>query len=207
VDVKHWFTSDTHFGHTNIVQYCDRPFRLADPSLCKRCGFGRPDWRDSHGAACCHPDIVAHDEALIANWNERVAPDDVVHHLGDFALTSLPAIAAIMARLNGTKYLITGNHDRHSNAAYRSVGFKQVGQSAPLNLGTVRILMKHNPRHIDNLKNYDLGLCGHVHEHYRETVLRQTDWGVESVKRIINVGVDVWSYRPVSLEELLAGGP
>lgn len=53
-----FFTSDTHFNHTNIIKYCQRPFR----------------------------DIYEMNETLIANWNNVVAPDDIVFHLGDFCL-------------------------------------------------------------------------------------------------------------------------
>jgi len=51
-----WFTADTHFGHSNIIRYCNRPFS----------------------------DSVEMDNAIIANWNNVVGKDDLVYHLGDF---------------------------------------------------------------------------------------------------------------------------
>jgi len=52
-----WFTSDTHFDHDRVCEYCKRP------------------WAD----------VEEMNEALIANWNAAVRPGDVVYHLGDFA--------------------------------------------------------------------------------------------------------------------------
>lgn len=85
---KIYFTSDTHFNHANIIQYSDRPFKGIDHMT----------------------------EVLIANWNKKVKPGDVVYHLGDFSLSWGPKhesmIDDILLRLNGQKYLILGNHDR-----------------------------------------------------------------------------------------------
>ena len=53
-----WFSSDTDFGHANIIHYCDRPYT----------SFSEMD------------------DALVANWNQVVRPNDIVYHLGDFAL-------------------------------------------------------------------------------------------------------------------------
>ena len=53
-----WFTADLHFGHRNIIDYCNRPFR----------------------------DVDAMNESLIENWNESIAADDTVWVVGDFAL-------------------------------------------------------------------------------------------------------------------------
>lgn len=82
-----WYTSDTHFGHTNIIKYCNRPFR------------------NTHEM----------NEALISNWNEKVRPEDEVWHLGDFAFgkgADFERIKVIFNRLNGRKNLILGNHDK-----------------------------------------------------------------------------------------------
>lgn len=77
------FTSDTHFGHKNIIEYCNRPFSSVE-----------------------HQDNV-----LVENWNAKVKPDDVVYHAGDFAFGSGCFWKSIRARLNGKIHLILGNHD------------------------------------------------------------------------------------------------
>jgi len=51
-----WITADTHFGHKNIVKYCNRPFST----------------------------IEQMNKTLIDNWNSRVSKKDTVYFLGDF---------------------------------------------------------------------------------------------------------------------------
>lgn len=77
-----WFISDTHFGHENIIYYAGRPFEGATEM----------------------------DEELIDAWNARVRPDDLVYHLGDFAMDAKHGVA-IRRNLNGAIRLIVGNHD------------------------------------------------------------------------------------------------
>lgn len=58
-DPEHtFFTSDTHFGHANIINLCNRPFK----------------------------DVNHMNDMLVENWNSVVSDDDTVFHLGDFAL-------------------------------------------------------------------------------------------------------------------------
>lgn len=81
-----FFTSDTHFGHANIIKYCDRPFAS----------------------------VGEMDEALIANWNARVGRNDDVYHLGDFAFgCDYDHAVKCWNRLNGYKQIVLGNHDKH----------------------------------------------------------------------------------------------
>lgn len=80
---KTWFTADLHLGHDNIIEHCDRPFRNLD---------------EMH-------------EAIIARWNERVAPDDTVWLLGDVALGDREQTLPLVRRLHGHKRLVAGNHD------------------------------------------------------------------------------------------------
>lgn len=83
-----WFTSDSHFSHARILEL----------------GAGRP-----------FKDIHEHNEILIKNWNDVVAYDDVVYHLGDVALGPWPEGLDCVKRLNGYKILVPGNHDRISS--------------------------------------------------------------------------------------------
>jgi calcineurin-like phosphoesterase family protein len=79
-----FFTSDLHFGHEKIIQYCNRPFSTVEEM----------------------------DEALIANWNLKVPADGKVWLLGDIFFCSASRASEILSRLNGKKHLVFGNHDR-----------------------------------------------------------------------------------------------
>jgi len=79
-----WFTSDTHFGHYNVIEYAKRPFRGVEEM----------------------------DDELVARWNEVVRQTDTVYHLGDFTLRGKSAVLEYAARLNGHIKLVPGGHDR-----------------------------------------------------------------------------------------------
>lgn len=79
-----YFVSDTHFGHKNIIEYCNRPFE----------------------------DVNHMNEELIRRWNEVVQPNDDVWHLGDFCMGGTRP-KDWLPRLNGNVHLIRGNHDPH----------------------------------------------------------------------------------------------
>lgn len=93
-----WFISDTHFGHSKIIEYCNRPFPNADVM----------------------------DFNIIQRWNEVVKKDDKVYHLGDFGFGSKEQITDIVNQLNGKIYLIKGNHCTHPNQWYRDCGIAEV---------------------------------------------------------------------------------
>ncbi|MDO4543503.1 MAG: metallophosphoesterase [Clostridia bacterium] len=77
-----YFTADTHFGHQNVIRFCNRPFSSAEEM----------------------------DEALIENRNSRVRGNDTVYVLGDMFFRSTN-VESILRRLRGKKRLIVGNHD------------------------------------------------------------------------------------------------
>ena len=79
-----FFTSDQHYGHFNIIRYCNRPFSSVEEM----------------------------DETLIQNHNKKVRQSDIVYMVGDLAFHKDRAqIIALLKRLNGRKILVTGNHD------------------------------------------------------------------------------------------------
>lgn len=99
-----WFTSDHHFGHENIIGHCHRPF--TGPG-------GKPDLEAMH-------------RVLSERWNERVAPDDTVYYLGDFAMGPRELWPEYAENLHGRKILVRGNHDKGSEASLLEVGFAEV---------------------------------------------------------------------------------
>jgi len=79
-----YFTSDHHFGHKNIIKFCNRPFSNAREM----------------------------DAFMIKRWNEKVKPKDTVYHLGDFGITYKENLETILNQLNGKIHLIAGNHEK-----------------------------------------------------------------------------------------------
>ena len=76
-------SSDLHFGHDREFLWGPRGFRSS----------------------------IEHDEAIIANWNSVVEPEDIVYVLGDLMLGDNEYGKSCVERLNGTIRLIRGNHD------------------------------------------------------------------------------------------------
>jgi calcineurin-like phosphoesterase family protein len=177
-----WFTSDTHFSHSNIIKYCNRPFK----------------------------DAGEMNRVLIQNWNDLVKPEDTVYHLGDVSFASPEVTKNIVNNLNGYKILILGNHDRKANKMLEW-GFQEVHQSLQLELeGGIIANLSHYPYRGDksdpyhkvkfdtkNLKDDGrLLLNGHVHVAWRSRP------GLYK-NHMINVGVDQWDFRPISESQLL----
>lgn len=112
-----WFTSDQHFFHENIIEYCDRPFDSLE---------------EMH-------------ETIIDQWNVAVKPGDEVYVLGDFAITwnrkDTTPVEAILKRLNGQKQLIKGNHDRR--AVLDAKGWSWVGDCKEIKEQGQRIVLLH----------------------------------------------------------------
>jgi len=128
-------------------------------------------------------------EVLIQNWNDVVKPTDTVFVLGDFAMTrNAERIKSWVERLNGTKHLILGNHDELKVWRYLDCGFASVHTSLQIE----EFILAHDPAVYNALPEGSLMLCGHVHTLFKST----------KDKKVINVGVDVWDYRPVSINTI-----
>jgi calcineurin-like phosphoesterase family protein len=193
-----WFTSDLHFGHENVIKYCNRPYSCAENM----------------------------DSSLVSGWNSRVSPADTVYCVGDFSLSTKP-VETITPKLNGKKILVLGNHDfphpAHQKSKtlesravwenkYREWGWSEVVLSSEIHLLSRKARLFHlpykgsypsdsyktsTPRYESHRLEDDgtLLICGHVHEKWKHKV---TDKGT----LMVNVGVDVWGMLPVSQEEL-----
>lgn len=192
-----FLTSDLHIFHANVIKYCNRPYDTVEQM----------------------------NEMLVKHWNDTVSPDDIVYCLGDFSMAARP-VETFTRRLNGTKYLIPGNHDFcHSyhkksrtpeNRAkwikqYEDWGWNILEEQTTLAIpGLATFNLCHMPYSIPNEGLYEgqdkyiqwrpkddgrILLCGHVHEKWKTKVSSKGTL-------MINVGVDVNQYKPISIEEI-----
>lgn len=176
-----YFTSDHHFGHKNIIQLCNRPFK----------------------------NLEEMDEELIRRWNETIKPEDTVYHLGDFSLSIKP-VKEYVRRLNGQKILIAGNHDKchqfqKNNTRYKDeykrLGFYDVydydvthfSENLTADLSHFPYENGDDVRYIKLFPRDDGRWLLHGHVHNK--------WRVKD--KMINVGVDVWDFYPVSIAKIL----
>jgi calcineurin-like phosphoesterase family protein len=132
------------------------------------------------------------DTAMIARWNEVVGADDQVWYLGDFAVRQPPArIAELLAALAGGKHLIVGNND--GEATTGAPGWASVQAYAELEEGGARLVLCHYPlRSWHRMTQGALNLHGHSHGR------------LAPLPRQVDVGVDLWDFRPIALAEILA---
>lgn len=180
-----WFTSDPHYHHKAILQFCkNRVF----------------------------PNVEAMEERLIKNWNDRVDFTDTVIVVGDFSFGSSADREHILNRLNGFKVLVQGNHDKAKRCPK---GFELMVSRLSIRVGGVPVTVSHYPlkwtkpkRFLEKLKAFprkiyqpryldrmdeDKGQY-HIHGHTHSTIKFRGNQ--------IHVGVDAWDLYPVSEKKI-----
>ncbi|MGU3479166.1 metallophosphoesterase [Methylobacterium sp. D48H] len=140
--------------------------------------------------------IEEHDEAIIARWNETVTSNsDDVYVLGDFALgLDAEALERAFRRLRGRKHLVVGNHDPKRT-------LRLAWSSQPTDLR--RLAVDAGDRRYDlTLCHYPMRAWSRVH-HGALHLYGHTHGGLPGTRRSADVGVDVWDFRPVGMDEIL----
>lgn len=169
------FYSDPHFGHTNIIKYCNRPFRDAEEMTYR----------------------------MVETYNARVGKNDATLWLGDCFFTAQSA-EEILKQLNGSKWLLRGNHDKRvSDNKFLNAGFEAVYSTHFASfIGEVPVRFSHYPywgysedkRYQERRPPKEPGVVlvhGHTHEPHRLTPAGT-----------VHVGVDAWGYGPASFDEI-----
>ena len=176
---KIWLASDTHFFHENILKYCNRPFET----------------------------VEAMNDALVANWNSVVKPDDHVYHLGDFCFGNVEKWNWCLepGRLNGHIHLILGNHDpdrvfREGTLIER---FDSIDYQKTLIIEGWTVILNHFPflSFSNNLDHKAMQLFGHIHS-APDGIGNVIAGGKELQWNQYDVGVDNNNYTPVSWAQI-----
>lgn len=127
--------------------------------------------------------------------NVAVSPKDEVYHMGDFAMCGTAQwekVAGIVSKLNGIHHLILGNHDYLKPFTYIRAGFTSVHTSFWIDIDGVRYVMVHDPSVYCMMPGNCVLLCGHVHTLFKTI----------KDERILNVGVDVNDFNPLSFDQV-----
>jgi calcineurin-like phosphoesterase family protein len=130
-----FLVSDTHFGHSGVCRF------MRNDGVTKLRPWDTPEEMD---------------EEMIRRWNDTVRPTDKVYHLGDVVINrrALPTLA----RLNGDKVLIRGNHDIFRDDEYRQY-FRELRAYHVMN----GMILSHIPVHSDSLGRFGVNIHGHTH--------------------------------------------
>ena len=153
-------TSDTHFGHKNILRF--------NPKT-------RP-WAD----------VTEMDDALVDIWNRRVNHDDIVYHLGDVSMCGFERTMEIINRLNGRIVLVRGNHDQifrkeqNIKKAMASGKIIEITDHKELRINRETIVLNHYAMRVWNKSHHgSFQLFGHSHGSLIG-IGRQVDVGIDS---------------------------
>lgn len=183
------YISDTHFGHKNIIKYCDRPFTSVEEM----------------------------DIFMLTKLREAEADGAAIWHLGDVAM-DLERTIQTYGWLDYPKWhsVVLGNHDKEKQLHLYQRSFLWVaGRPTTWRTNTIvsedwafgrpyRVLLSHDPQ-LD-LQGCDLNLYGHHHNNMLRCPERfpreEWAWLLDS-KQHINVSCELLDYTPMSLEQLL----
>jgi calcineurin-like phosphoesterase family protein len=131
-----YYFADTHFGHSNIIKMCKRPFQ----------------------------DIEEMDRKIIQNWNSRITNNDDIYFIGDFSYKG-GSPQRYLSQLKGKKHLVLGNHDgKIANNPDNQKYFVEIDKRIVLKDNDKMIVLEHFP--LVEWEGYFRGsihIYGHIH--------------------------------------------
>lgn len=168
-------TRETHFGHDNIIRFCDRPFKSAEEM----------------------------NEKLIENWNNVVPKDGIVFHLGDFAFGGSQLWKEVLSKLNGHIYLILGNHDRKNLRDGYMEHFELIVPQMQIEIDNHSVYLNHYPFLCYGGSYRDvIQLFGHVHTSKSKNTGKDFERLQYLMPTQYDVGVDFNDFKPISWQEV-----
>lgn len=146
-----------------------------------------------------------HFELMYNKWNTVVKDTDTVFHLGDLVCYGqVDTHPWFLDGLRGHKYLLRGNHDKHSDAWYERAGFTVIGDKPILWVAPddTIVCFSHAPDmpnsiHSPYFGGWDINIHGHIHGNPYYVHTPDLDYR--------NVCVEVTDYAPVRLRDVLEG--
>lgn len=168
-----YFTSDTHFGHENVIRFTGRPYEA----------------------------VAQMNHALVANINARVLPRDELYILGDFSFrTTVEDAKAIREQIRCERvHLIPGNHDKDWASKALAGTFDVMPPISRLKVNGHKYILSHYPLvDWEAMERGSVMLHGHIHSRgpdYNELNRMQGIYRYD-------VGMDANGLRPVSIEEI-----
>ena len=133
-----FFTSDTHFFHKKILEYC-------------------PNTRKGKT-------VEEMNDLLVQAWNNKVSHVDTIYHLGDVSFGKHDETLEVLKRLNGKIHLILGNHDQMMNKGYLYNCFESIQDYKTIKIEGKHIVLFHFPIESWDRQHYgSVHLHGHVH--------------------------------------------
>ncbi|MCI0701166.1 MAG: metallophosphoesterase [Planctomycetia bacterium] len=185
--MQFWFTADTHFGHGNIIKYCQRPFLSS-----RERDIIRNDPRAK--LRLSDETVTRHDEALLEAINSRVAEDDYLWILGDFCWGGLTEARYYRDRIRCKNVsLVWGNHDRWEIAPV----FTETTEQRMIRVEGQEIWLNHYP-----MRSWNKAFHGswHFYGHVHGRLQREDERNPAMLVK--DLGVDACDYRPWSFSEL-----
>lgn len=225
-----YFISDLHFEHQNIINFCPKRVRLLGMDISLYMHYKRMKVIYRENPKCplikneflkARNDVTQdHNEGIVRVINSVVSKRDVLYILGDFGFGNVKSLKKWLHKLNGTKILVKGNHDRGSRVMLE-LGFSDVLENDYIYLNDgkgekYKVYLSHYPfypalwlrfihwiywrknpdRRYLHKRIVDLGqilLHGHTHNSFIQD---------KSNPRQIHVGIDAWG-KPVSELDLI----
>lgn len=170
-----YFTSDLHFCHDREFIFGPRGFT----------------------------NVRDHDETIIKRWNALVQPDDTVYILGDIMLNDNVKGVRNFNRLNGTKFILLGNHDTKERIEiYKTqlINTTVLGYACTFKYGRYNFYLSHYPTITSNndsgkpLTRKVINLFGHTHQNTNDYL------GLDAM---YHVGLDSHDNEPVEINDII----